>query len=469
MCEIQKKRGQNKIMDDGYSPFSILVFAGLILLEAAFYGFGAAIQSINVSSLEREEEDGNKKAAVLLKLIHDPGRFVNAVQIVSSLIGMVVGIYIFRQWNGQMEHLLQNVEVLPTAWLHVLSMILSSIVLLVLWISFGIVIPKRCAFRKPEKWAYQMIGMITVVTTLLFPFIQAVNGISYVVLKLAGMELRPEEENVTEEDIMLMVNEGHEQGVLEASEAEMITNIFEFSDKEAGDIMTHRKNLVALDSSMALKDAVAFVLREGKNSRYPVYREDIDDIIGILHMKDALICADRQKQLDIPIGEIPGLLREIYFIPETRKIRSLFEEMQSQKIHMEVVVDEYGQTAGLVTMEDILEEIVGNIQDEFDVEEEYVVQAGDDNYIMDGMTMLDEVSEALDIEFSEEDLDMYDTLNGFLISRLGHIPQEDERSEVEYSGYRFRVARMEGKIIRSVQVTPVEPLEDETKEQSRME
>lgn len=456
-------------MDEGYSSLSILIFAGLILLEAAFYGFGAAIQNVNISNVEDEAEKGNKKAAMLLRQIHDPGRFVNAVQIVSSLIGMVVGIYIFRQWNGQMGHLLQNVNALPSAWLSVISMILSGVLLLVLWISFGIVIPKRCAFKKPEKWAYQMLGLITLVTTLLFPFIQAVNGISYVVLKLIGMELRPEEENVTEEDIMLMVNEGHEQGVLEASEAEMITNIFEFSDKEAGDIMTHRKNVIALDGAMALKDVVAFVLREGKNSRYPVYREDIDDIIGILHMKDALICADQQKQLDQPIGEIPGLLREIHFIPETRKIRPLFEEMQSQKIHMEVVVDEYGQTAGLVTMEDILEEIVGNIQDEFDVEEEYVVQSGDDNYIMDGMTMLDEVSEALDIEFSEEDLDMYDTLNGFLISRLGHFPQKEEEAEVEYQGYRFRVLQMEGKIIRSVQATLVEKRKEDTKEQAEME
>lgn len=456
-------------MDEGYSSFGILLFAGLILLEAAFYGFGAAIQNVNVSNLEREQEGGNKKAAVLLKLIHDPGRFVNAVQIVSSLIGMVVGIYIFRQWSGQMEHLLQNVNAVPAAWLNVISMILSGILLLILWISFGVVIPKRCASRNPEKWAYQMLGIITALTTVLLPFILAVNGISYVVLKLIGMDLRAEEDNVTEEDIMSMVNEGHEQGVLEASEAEMITNIFEFSDKEAGDIMTHRKNLVTLDASMPLKDAVAFILREGKNSRYPVCREDLDDIIGILHMKDALICADQQKQLDVPIGEIPGLLREIHFIPETRKIRLLFEEMQSQKIHMEVVVDEYGQTAGLVTMEDILEEIVGNIQDEFDVEEEYVVQAGDDGYIMDGMTMLDEVAEALNIEFSEEDLDMYDTLNGFLVSRLGYIPQEEEAPEVAFNGYRFQVLQMEGKIIRSVRVTPLEEPESETKEQEETE
>ncbi|MEG0370554.1 MAG: hemolysin family protein, partial [Hungatella sp.] len=272
----------------------------------------------------------------------------------------------------------------------------------------------------------------------MMPFIWMISGLSYVVLRCAGIDMNFKGENVTEEDIMSMVNEGHEQGVLEASEAEMITNIFEFTDKEASDIMTHRKNLVVIDGEMTLKDAVTFILKEGKNSRYPVYEKDIDDIVGILHMKDALICVENQENGDQPISRVAGLLREAHFIPETRNINSLFQEMQSQKIHMEIVVDEYGQTAGIVTMEDILEEIVGNILDEYDVDEEYVVPSGEDGYIMSGMTPLDEVAEILGIEFLEEEYGTYDTINGFLISKLDRIPEEDENFEVEQDGYLFK-------------------------------
>lgn len=265
---------------------------------------------------------------------------------------------------------------------------------------------------------------------------------------------KSKEENVTEEDIMTMVNEGHEQGVLKAGEAKMITNIFELDDKEAGDIMTHRKNITALDGTMLLHEAARFVLKEGNNSRYPVYGKDLDDIIGTLHMRDVLVHAENEQESGMEIGKVPGLLREAHFIPETRNISSLFKEMQSQKIHMEIVIDEYGQTAGLVTMEDILEEIVGNILDEYDVDEEFIVQSGD-GLLMSGMTPLDDAQEALGITFPEEDLDTYDTINGLLISRLDRIPQEGEQPEVRYLGHLFEVVKVENKMIHSVRVKPI--------------
>lgn len=260
---------------------------------------------------------------------------------------------------------------------------------------------------------------------------------------------------------MSMVNEGHEQGVLEAQEAEMITNIFELNDKEARDIMTHRTNVVSIDAQETLGDAIGFILREGKNSRYPVYEKDVDDIIGVLHMKDAVIYAENPHWKNQPVGKIPGLLREAHFIPETRNIDSLFREMQSQKIHMEIVVDEYGQTAGIVTMEDILEEIVGNILDEYDAEEVYIT-VHEDGFVLNGMTPLDEAAQALGIEFTKEEYDTYDTINGFLISRLDRIPREDEDSEVEYGGYVFRILSVENKMIRLVKATAVsgEPEEE---------
>ena len=212
-----------------------------------------------------------------------------------------------------------------------------------------------------------MIKPVSAVMTIFTPLTGLFSVTAYGILKLFGMHPDEDSIDVTEEEIISMVNEGHEQGVIQASEAEMITNIFEFGDKRAEDIMTNRTNIVAIDCEMTFGDAIQFMLN-GRNSRYPVYEENIDHIIGILHMKDAL---RRQSATDpgMKVRDIPGLLRDARFIPETRKVDSLFKTMQSTKCQMVIVLDEYGQTAGMIAMEDILEEIVGNILDEYDVDE----------------------------------------------------------------------------------------------------
>lgn len=217
---------------------------------------------------------------------------------------------------------------------------------------------------------------------LLTPFTGLVTISANLILRLFGAKNVGDEADVTEEEIINMVNEGHEQGIIQASEAEMISNIFEFGDKEAQDIMTHRNNIVALDGSMPLQDALDF-LAEGKNSRYPVYEENIDHIVGILYLKDALRYHHAQDKQYSSIGQLDDLLREPVYIPQTRNIDELFRQMQSGKLQMVIVVDEYGQTAGLVTMEDILEEIVGNILDEYDEEEDFIEEKGNDEYIIE--------------------------------------------------------------------------------------
>ena len=331
-------------MDDGYSPLSIVLFLMFILLEAGFYAFGAAVQNMNQGNLEQEKENGNKKAQKLLWIANQPAGFINSIQIMTNANAMVIGAYILGRWSKRLEALLKNPG-MKDSWIHVVSLAVMGIVALVLLISFGVVIPKYCAAKKPEKWGYALLPFILAVLVPLKPFILAVTGISFVVLKVFGIDMNASGENVTEEEIMSMVNEGHEQGVLEAREAQMITNIFELDNKKAGDIMTHRTNLVMIDGETSLKDALGFILTEGKNSRYPVYEQDMDDIVGILHMKDAMIYAEREGRTQLPITKIPGLLREAHFIPESRNIDSLFREMQSQKTHIEVVVDEYGQIA----------------------------------------------------------------------------------------------------------------------------
>ena len=292
-------------------------------------------------------------------------------------------------------------------------------------------------------------------------FFNRTNGGSVLGAKEPGQSFldkifRKKDDNVTDE-IKNIVQEGHQQGELLDSEAEMITNIIEFGDKEAHDIMTHRKNIVAIDADTTIKDCFEFVLGENY-SRFPVYEGDIDHIIGVMHLRDLLkIYADSYKRNHTIYELKDEMLFDPHFIPETRNINALFKSMQSEKVHMAVVVDEYGQTTGIVTMEDILEEIVGNIMDEYDVEEQYIVRDSDGSYIMDGYTQLDDIEDMLNISFADEDSD---TLSGFIISRMEHLPEDNEQFEVWYSGYRFSVLEVDNKRVKKVRVT-YEPHDEE--------
>ena len=256
-------------------------------------------------------------------------------------------------------------------------------------------------------------------------------------------------EDVTEEEIISLVNEGHEQGFIRESEAEMIHNIFELSDKDAKDIMTHRKQICALDGSMSFSEALDLILKQ-PFSRFPVYIEDMDDIVGQVHIKEMLTHSCDEKCKDIPIREIEGLMTPVDFVPETIGITALFQQMQASKNHLVIVIDEYGQTAGLVALEDILEEIVGNIFDEHDREEHHIVSRSDGTYFMDGSADLEEVAQALGLEELAENEN--DTLNGYLISLIDKIPSDGERFEVEAHGFLFRVLSVKDKMIRRVEV-----------------
>ena len=255
--------------------------------------------------------------------------------------------------------------------------------------------------------------------------------------------------DVTEEEIISMVNEGHEQGVLLESEAEMIHNIFEFGDKEAKDIMTHRKSIVALDGNKSYYDTVAYIIETGR-SRFPVYIDDIDNIIGVLHIKDALLYAQKNEVFRTPIKDIPGLIREVNFITETNNINVLFKQMQMDKNHMCIVIDEYGQTSGIVAMEDILEEIVGNIEDEHDESEQTFLVDTDGSYTFDGLTELRDVLEIIDIPVEE---DAFETLNGLVVSILDKVPTEDVCETVSAYGYNFEILHVEDRIVREVRIT----------------
>lgn len=250
-------------------------------------------------------------------------------------------------------------------------------------------------------------------------------------------------EEKVEEEILSMVEEGHEQGIIEETEAEMISNIFEFSDKEAKDIMTSRQKIIAVENTITVDEALRYAL-ENSFSRYPVYEEDIDNVIGVIHLKD-LIAA----YLKDPEARITEVMDEPIFIHPTFNISKLLQKMQNEKIHMAIIVDEYGQTEGLVAMEDIIEEIVGNIFDEHDDEELQIRRLTDGTLIVKGSAPLNELADEIDIEFPDEDIE---TINGFLLYKLGRLPVEHEKTEIEYEGYKFIPIRICDKMITLVKI-----------------
>lgn len=288
-----------------------------------------------------------------------------------------------------------------------------------------------------------IVLLVIALVTVLYTFRKSI------VKKVNNKKNNTSEEDVIEEEIISMVKEGHEQGVLLASEAEMIHNIFEFGDKEAKDIMTHRKNIVAIDGKMSFYDMVAYVDDTGK-SRFPVYVDDIDNIIGVLHIKDAFLYCQRNEIFRTSVKDIPELIREVDFITETIKINTLFKKMQSAKSHMCIVVDEYGQTSGLVAMEDILEEIVGDIEDEHDEEEQMFSVESDGSYTFDGLTELQDVLEVLPLPVPEDE---FETLNGYIISLLEKVPTDGENDIIDANGYHFEILNVENRIIREVRIT----------------
>ncbi|WP_346663481.1 hemolysin family protein [uncultured Merdimonas sp.] len=230
--------------------------------------------------------------------------------------------------------------------------------------------------------------------------------------------------------------------------AVLIRNIFRYMDKDAKDIMTHRKNIVAIDDEETLEDALFFMLGENY-SRFPICHEDIDEITGFLHLREAMTCYLDESLRKVPVRELTEYIRPVVFVPETKSIDTLFKKMQAEKIHIVIVLDEYGQTSGLVAMEDILEEIVGNILDEYDEEEPMIAKQADDSYLADGMSSLEDLEDLLSLTFEDDE---YETLNGFLIDQLDRIPEEGEVCVVEYKGYIFTILSVENNIIQRVKI-----------------
>lgn len=446
-------------MEDGGSPLlRILLFFIIIMINAVMYGFSAAVQNINQGKVQKKADDGSEDSKKIISIIDNPYKFVNTVQVTSTLLAMLTGVV---ELNIVMEVLRRYSERIVGSEIHsiialAILYIIGAIFIIVIILTPGVFLPKRIGAKKAEKWAYALINIVSCIMVLMTPITVLTSALTALVLRIIGIDPNEDDDNVTEEDIVSVVNEGHEQGVLLASEAAMINNIVEFGDKEAKDIMTHRKHLVAVNGNMTLNQVMRFILGENK-SRFPVFIDDIDNIVGVLHLKDAAKAYEKPHNKNKKLKDIPNLYRKTLFIPETKKINILFRNMQSEKIHMVVVLDEYGQTSGIVAMEDILEEIVGNILDEYDEDDNNIIKQIDGSLLVKGITPLDDLEKELGIKYDEDD---YDTINGFLITKLERIPADDERTEITSGDYKYKILGVENKMISLVQIHKVEKKEE---------
>ena len=444
---------------------SIVLIVVLILVNAFVSAAEAALTGINESNVRKRAEEGDRKSERLLQMLEANDTYINTVEFLLVAFNILIGVlFSFSLYDRIYAWLGELFAVSDNSVLMSILMVAVMILLIYIVAVVSFVFPKKLAIKHAERIAYSYGFGLRVVTAVLYPVLWLADKNTKLLLWLFRVKPEELEESVTEEEIISIVNEGQEQGVLDSEEAEMISNIIEFDEKEVRDIMTHRKKIVAIDVSYSIEEALRFMLNESY-SRFPLYQENIDDIIGIVHLKDVIRFHLNPELAQLSLREVAS---EPYFVPDTQNIDSLLHDMQAKKIHMAVVIDEYGQTAGIVAMEDILEEIVGDIQDEYDTEEENITEQDEDEYLVTGETDLEELSEHLGIEFDEEDLENFDTLNGLLISKLDRIPMDGETAVIEVCGYQFEIIEALNKMIRLVRITKPEAEETEESE-SRQE
>ena len=423
--------------------WGLFVLLSLLWLNGIFYGFAAALRNISENDTQKRADEGDKKAQMLMALIDKPTQFVNAIPLIVMACGICFGTFLVP-WA---------VEAFHPYIKHVPALILVMALSVILLAGIGILTFRRVGTYHPDTYAYRYLNLVHFWVNLLKPFTVFITWIARLAAVPFGVEIDRKESAVTEEEIISIVDEAHEQGVIEENEAEMIQNIMSFNETEAHDIMTHRKNVVAFDEEILLKNMIDTMLEEG-NSRYPVYEENIDNIKGIVHYKDALKFMTQNPWAKFkPLKELPGIIRQASLIPETRGIGDLFHTMQAKKIHMAVVVDEYGQTAGIVTMEDILEEIVGEISDESDIEQSFYTKLSENTYLFDGKTHLNDFLKVLsfDEDYLDEAKGEAETLAGLMLEIRKDFLRRGET--LAYRRLTLRVDAMDGRRIDKIRVT----------------
>lgn len=434
-------------MDDPGSIILKLALLFLLIIVNAFFAMSEiAIISLNDNVIEKLAEEGHKKAKMIMKLTENPSNFLSTIQIGVTLAGFLTSASASTSFAQMLsDKLISLGSSIPPSVINGFSVVLITIIMSYFSLVLGELAPKRMAMQKPEKIAYAVVGVLLVVKKITSPFVKVLSASTNLVVRLFGFDPNANEESVTEEEIRMMVDVGQEKGVIEDQQREMIDNIFDFDDIDVSDIMTHRTDMSAVEDIDPLKEVVKISIEQGY-SRIPVFHEDPDNIIGIVYIKDLL----KYISSSLPKDKGPkDVMRKAYYVPFSKNCGELFNEMTENRVQMAVVVDEYGGTAGIVTMEDLLEAIVGNIQDEYDNEDEEIVEVDENTFTVDGITYIEEVNELVGDIIPEGD---YDTIAGFIISNLGYLPKNGDMSVVEYKNLKFTVLNVEDRRIGKVRV-----------------
>ncbi len=453
----------NVAIMDGDAKLSLLlnifVLFLLILFNAAFASTEMAVIKLNDNKVRIMAEEGDKKSRILLRFLDKPTHFLSTIQVGITFAGYFASAIAASNFATPLTAFIDPASKIPA--LGTLIMIGITAILSYISLVFGELVPKRIAMHSPENVLKYTLGLLVFVAAALKPFVYFLTFSTNLILRIFGINSDETDRTVTEEEIRMMVNVGREKGSIHEDEKEMIENIFELNDTQVSEIMTHRTNVTALDADSSFDEVLSLAVSE-KFTRIPVYKDSIDNIIGILHSKDLLTLAI--EGLKEPF-RLENMIREPFIVPETKTIDSAFRDMQKAHAQFAVVIDEYGGTAGIITMEDLLEEIVGNMQDEYDEEPEEIVRIDENTLLVDGQTGLDEIAEAIGVKMPEDG--DYDTIAGLMIDLLGRIPDEDERPEVVFSNITLTVSKMDDKRISEIRITVNPPDTEDNDEQQK--
>ena len=421
----------------------ILILVILIGLNAFFAASEIAFISLNDAKIEKQAKEGNKKAKQIEKMLENPSKFLATIQIGITLAGFLSSAFASDAFAYRLAPALNDLIPIGVGVWQNISIVIITILLSFFTLIFGELVPKRLAMKNYEKIAFGTIGIIKAISIITAPFVKFLTATTNAISKIFGVT-ENEEEIVTEEEIKMMVDQGEEKGTIEEDEKEYINNVFEFNDITVSEIMTHRTDMFAVDINTSPGELLEEIIKDDcKHSRIPVYDETIDEIKGILYVKDII------KNINKKTFKIKNIVKEAYFVSQNKLINELFKELQKNKKQIAIIVDEYGGTSGLITMEDILEEIVGDIYDEYDEIEEEYEKIDDKTYIISGSMPIYDVNKLLEAHIPEGD---YDTVSGYLQEELGRIPTEEEIPVIETKELTFKIEEYEDKRILKVKI-----------------
>ena len=431
-------------MSEGSLLLQIVIIIILTGINAFFSSAEMAIVSLNKNKLKILIEDGNKKAILLDNLLQEPSKFLSTIQVGITLAGFFASA---SAATGLSQYLSSTLRPLNIPYSNQISMILITFLLSYITLVFGELIPKRIALRNSEKIALSSIGVVVFISRLFSPFVKFLTFSTNFVLTILKMKEDNIEEKVSKEELRSLVEVGKEHGVINEAEQEMIENIIEFDEKIAREIMIPRTKVFLIDKNISIHEL--FENKEiGKYSRIPVYENEADNIVGVLLTKDLMMEAYKKGFDNIKVAD---LLQEAYFVPETKNVNELFNEMQLEKKHITILIDEYGGFSGIVTLEDLIEEVMGNIADEFDDEDLSIRQLSRNKYLISGEVSLNDLNDNFHFELESK---YYDTLSGILIENLGYIPEDNENIEpITINGVVFKPQRVRNKKIEKVVMT----------------